>query len=128
MVGIIAVFLSLQYQEYEKNKFKNRISSSEVIFENISFNPINNNYEMTGRIINNSEKYTLSGVQLKITVKDCTSDATYCFIISESNEYIYVSIPPMQARDIKKEIYFYSNQRIENKLVWNYSIEYTDSK
>jgi hypothetical protein len=82
---------------------------------------------MTGRILNNSEKYTLSGLQVKISVKDCINNND-CIIFSENNEYIYISIPPTQARDFKKEIYLYSNQSIENQLVWNYSIEYTESK
>lgn len=129
LIWISGAFLFWQYQDYEKNKSKNRISPSEVVLEKISFKPISNNYEMTGRMLNNSEKYTLSGVQLKIIVKDCTNnDDTKCIIISEKNEYIYISIPPKQARDFKKEIYLYSDQIVEDKLIWNYAIEYTESK
>lgn len=129
LICIVVGSLLWGYQEYEKNKPKNRISASEVILKNISFEAINNNYELTGRIVNNSEKYTLSGLQLKITIKDCTNnDDTHCIIFAEKKEYIYLSIPPRQARDFKKEIYLYSNQNIENKLVWDYSIEYVTSE
>jgi hypothetical protein len=125
----IGGLLFWQYQEYEKNESRNRITSSELIFKNVSFRFSNNNYEMTGRIINNSEKYTLKGVQLKITVRDCTdNDDIDCIIFSEKNEYLYVYIPPKQARDFKKDIYPYSNQNNEGRLVGNYSIEYAESE
>ena len=129
LVCIVGGLLFWQYQEYEKNKSRNRISPSELVLKNISFKPSNSNYEMTGRIINNSEKFTLNGVQLKITVKDCTNnDNINCIIFSEKNEYIYVYIPPKQARDFKKDIYLYSDQNKEDRLVWDYSIEYAESE
>ncbi len=129
LICIVGGALLWGYQEYEKNKSKSRISASEVTLENISFETRNNNYELTGRIVNNSEKYILNGLQLKITVKDCTNnDDTHCIIFAEKKEYIYLSIPPRQARDFKKDIYLYLNQSIENKLAWDYSIEYAESE
>ena len=126
-VGIGLLFW--QYQEYEENKSKNRISPAELVFKDISFKPSNGNYEMTGRIINNSEKYALNGVKLKIIVKDCANnDNTQCIVISEVDEYLYINIPSQQARDFRKDIYLYSDQSRSDDLVWNYSIEYTESK
>ena len=82
-----------------------------------------------GRIINNSEKYALNGVKLKIIVKDCANnDNTQCIVISEVDEYLYINIPSKQARDFRKDIYLYSDQSRSDDLVWNYSIEYTESK
>lgn len=129
LMWITGAFLFWQYQNYEENKSKNRIHPSEVILNNISFKPINNNYEMTGRIKNNSEKYNLSGVQLRITAKDCTDRySDNCIIFSEKEEYIYISIPPKQARDFRKDIYLYSDQLIKDKIIWDYSIGYVESK
>lgn len=129
MISLTIGLIVWQYQEYEEGKSKTRILPSEVVLRKISFDPIGNNYQMTGRIYNNSEKYNLSGVQLKIIAKDCVNNnEDNCVIFSETNEYIYISIPPGQARDFKKEIYLYSNQNVENKVVWNYSIEYAESK
>lgn len=129
LVCAVGGLLFWQYQEYEKNQSRNRISPSELIFKSVSFKSSNSNYEMTGRIINNSEKYALNGVQLKITVSDCTNnDDINCIIFSEKNEYLYVYIPPKQARDFRKDIYLYSDQNKEGRLVWNYSIEYAESE
>ncbi|MEQ1777360.1 MAG: hypothetical protein ABL863_02315, partial [Nitrosomonas sp.] len=74
LVCVIGGLLFWQYQEYEKNKSRNRISPSELVLKNVSFKLLPSSYEMTGRIINNSEKFTLNGVQLKITIKDCASN------------------------------------------------------
>ncbi|SFF28115.1 hypothetical protein [Nitrosomonas sp. Nm166] len=129
LICVVGGFLFWQYQEYEKKQSKSRISPSELVLKNVSFKSTNNSYEMTGRLINNSEKYTLNGIQLKISVKDCANnDNANCITFSERNEYIYISIPPKQARDFKKDIYLYSDQIVENKLIWNYSIEYTESE
>lgn len=129
LICVVGGLLFWQYQEYEKNKSRNRIALSELVFENIAFKPSNGNYEMAGRLINNSEKYTLNGVQLKITAKDCAyNDNTECVIISDADEYIYINIPAKQARDFKKDIYLYSDQNIGDRLVWDYAIEYTESK
>ena len=129
LICVVGGLLFWQYQEYEKNKLRNRIALSELVFKNISFKPYNGNYEMTGRLINDSDKYTLNGVQLKITARDCAyDDHADCIIISDANEYIYINIPAKQARDFRKDIYLYSDQDIGDKLVWDYSIEYTESK
>lgn len=127
LVCVVGGLLFWQYQEYEKNKSRNRIAFSELVFKNISFRPSNGNYEMTGRLINNSEKYTLKGVQLRIIARDCAYDAD-CIVILDGNEYIYINIPAKQARDFKKDIYLYSDQNIRDKLIWDYSIEYTESE
>lgn len=129
LMWIAGAFLFWQYQDYEENKSKNRIHPTEVILSNIIFKPINNNYEMTGRIRNNSEKYNLSGVQLSITAKDCTNKYdNNCIIISEKKEYIFISIPPKQARYFKKDIHLYSDQLIKDKVIWDYSVEYAESR
>ncbi len=129
LVCAVGGLLFWQYQEFEKNKSRNRISPSELVLKNISFKLSHSSYEMTGRIINNSEKFTLNGVQLKITIKDCANnDPIDCIIFSEKNEYIYVHIPPKQARDFRKDISLYSDQNKEDRLVWDYSIEYAESE
>lgn len=117
------------YQEYEAHQVRNRILPAELTLRNVSFSPLNNDYEMTGRIINGSEKYPLNGLQLKISVKECAKDDDdlNCIIFYETEEYLYIMVPPKQARDFKKLITLYSNQAIKGRLVWNYSIVYADS-
>lgn len=128
---MLLVFCGLMvwiYQEYETHQVRNRILPAELRLENVSFAPFNNDYEMTGRIINGSEKYPLNGLQLKISVKECNDhEDLNCIIFYETEEYIYILVPPKQARDFKKVITLYSNQAIKGRLVLDYSIVYADS-
>ena len=131
-LAMLLVFCGLMiwvYQEYETHQVRNRIPPSELRLENVSFAPLNNDYEMTGRMINGSEKYPLNGLQIKISVKECNNDHDdlNCIIFYETEEYIYIMVPPRQARDFKKVITLYSNQAIKGRLVWDYSIVYADS-
>ena len=124
----IGGILIWQYQEYEESQSRKMILPSELTFEGVSLESSNGNYDFIGRIINNSDKHSLSGVQFKLAVKDCAkNDKRDCIIVSEVDEYIYINIPPKQARDFKKNIYLYSDINIRGKLVLDYSIEYAET-
>lgn len=130
-VAMLLVFCGLMvwvYQEYETHQIRNRILPSELRLENVSIESLNNDYELTGRVINDSEKYRLNGLQLKISVQECDDhEHRNCIIFYETEEYIYIMVPPRQARDFRKVITLYSNQALTGRLVWNYSIIYADS-
>lgn len=88
IASIIGVAL-WQYQEYERNKSKNSIHPSELVLQNMEFKPLDTDYEfeMSGRIINNSEKYTLKSIVLTITTQECgDSSQADCLIVSEQQE------------------------------------------
>lgn len=125
----IGGILIWQYQVYEENQSRKNILPSELAFENVSLESLNENYRLTGRIINNSDKYDVRGVQVKLTVSDCKiEDNNNCIIISEADEHIYVDIPSKQARDFRRNIFLYSDIIIKGTLDWDYSIEYVESK
>lgn len=130
IASVIGVAL-WQYQEYERNKSKSSIHPSELILQNMEFKPLDTDYEfeMTGRVINNSEKYTLKSIVLIVTTQECSDSAqTDCLIVSEQQESLYLTVPPHQARYFKKDIYLYSNQNIKKDLVWGHSIRYAVSE
>lgn len=129
LVGVIGGILIWQYQEYDEIQSKKLILPSELSFEGVTLEPSNGNYDFLGRIINRSEQYTLSGVQLKLIIRDCAKDdKNNCLIISEVDEYIYIHIPPKQARDFKKNISLYTDINIKGILALDYTIEYADTK
>lgn len=129
LISAVGGLLIWQYQEYAANQSRNNILPSELIFADISLAPSYRGYDIIGRIINNSDKHALSGVQLKLAISDCTNgDNSNCIIISEADEYIYINIPSKQARDFKKDIHLYSDINIKGKLVLDYSIEYAETK
>ena len=84
---------------------------------------------MVGRITNTSNKYTVKGVQLKLTFRDCEKEnKSNCIIVAEENENLYVSIPPKQARDFSESVYLYSDLNIKGELVWDYKVEYAKAE
>ena len=126
---VIGGILIWQYQVHEEKQSRKNILPAELTFEDLSLESFNENYKLTGRIFNNSDKYGVRGIQIKITVSDCKIDKSdECVIITEADEYIYADIPPKQARDFRKNILLYSDIVIKGKLDWDYSIEYIESK
>lgn len=122
-------FLYWQYEKHEEEQSKSRISPSELFFEGVSLNSSYGSYNIVGRITNNSDKYTLNEVQLKITFRDCDKGTQKnCIIIAQNNETIYINIPPKQARDFKEGVYLNSDVHFKGEMVWDYSIESTEAK
>lgn len=132
LILIVAVggFLFWQYQENEEKRSKNRVSPSELVFEDVELqSSYGDGFDMVGRITNTSGKYTVKGVQLKIIFRDCPkAEKSNCVIVAEENEHLYVSIPPNQARDFKETVYLYPDLNVRGKLVWDYKVEYAKAE
>lgn len=125
IVCVAGGFIFWQYQENEEKQSLKRIPHSEILFEDVSLKSSYGSYEIVGRITNNSSKYTLKGVQLKLTFKDCDKDnLSNCIIVAEENEHIYKNIPPSQARDFKESVYLPSDLNIKGKMIWSYKVDY----
>jgi hypothetical protein len=96
------------YEEKESQLARTRISPGEL--ELIDFRLTTSgrySEELTGRIKNNSDKYTLRSLDLKIVFRDCEKNHALpesCTIVGETTEYVSVRIPPKQARDIKENV------------------------
>lgn len=129
LVCAVGGFLYWQYQENEERESKRRIPVSELKFDGVSLKSSYGSYDMVGRITNNSPKYTLKAVQLKLTFKDCEKlNPNNCIVVAEDNEHIYLNIPSGQARDFKEGVYLSSNLNIKGNMVWSYAIEYTEGE
>ena len=131
LVLIFAVggFIFWQYLEYEERESKSRIPQSELVFEGMSLKPsYGSSYDLIGRIVNNSNKYTLKSVQLKLTFRDCEKDNKNCIVIYEDSENIYINIPPKQARDFKESVYLYSDISLKVEMAWDYKIQHTKAE
>jgi hypothetical protein len=128
LIAVIGGVIFWQYQDNEEKKSKTRIKQSQLLFEDVSLKRSYGSYDMVGRITNNSSQYTLKGVQLKLTFRDCDNENKNCVIVAEDDEYIYINIPPKQARDFKESVYLYSDLKIKGKMVWDYKIEYTKAE
>jgi hypothetical protein len=79
-----------------------------LVCENVTLKPDYSSYKMSGRIKNNSRKFTLKQVAFVVTMQDCAGESTSknCITIGEGNGSVYLGIPPGQARDFGESIYF----------------------
>jgi hypothetical protein len=87
-------------------------------------------YKIVGRIKNNSHQYTLTGLGMNVSFEDCEGDSLRptCVTIGEDKDHYYgMNIPPGQVREISEYVYSGST-RPKGKLVWHYSISYTEGK
>ena len=129
LILVVGGFIFWQYQEYEERESKGRISQSELVFEGVSLkSSYGSSYDFVGRIINNSNKYTLKNVQLKLTFRDCEKESKNCIVIHEDSENIYINIPPKQARDFKENVYLNSDLNLKGEMAWDYEIVYTKAE
>lgn len=121
---VVGGFFYLQ-NEREESHSLSRIKNHELIFENVTLNPDYSSYKIAGRIKNNSAKYTLKEVTLIVTMQDCSGESRSqnCITIGESNETMYITVPPGQARDFDESVYFPGeNINPKGHLAWNYSV------
>jgi hypothetical protein len=129
LICVVSGLLYWLYQENEEAESKKRIRASDLKFEGVFLKPSYSSYDLVGRITNNSAKYTLKVIQLKLTFKDCDKvNTSNCIVVAQNDEHIYISIPPGQARDFKEGVYLNSNLNIKGTMVWEYAIEYTKAE
>jgi hypothetical protein len=82
-------------------------------------------WEVKGAIKNNSPR-TLTGLWLKVTVRDCPSGSA-CATIGEEIKHLHIDIPASQIRTFDSDL-FSNDMLIPEKLEWSYQIVQTDAK
>lgn len=121
LVGGLAYFLN----EYAEERSLSRITAAELDFRNVTVKPGHSGYNLAVRVQNNSSEFTLKQVGLRLAMQDCTGegDARDCVTIGESDVSMDLNIPPGQARDVEKTLYFSgSPPKILGELEWSYSV------
>lgn len=113
--------------ESEESRSRSRIPLSELVFENVTLKPDYSSYKMSGRVKNNSAKFTLTQVGFVVTMQDCTgeSPSSNCITIGQSSEDAYFNIPPGQARDFEESVYVSGTLKPQGRLEWHYSVAHT---
>ena len=94
----ILVFWYYEYERREEIASKQRISVEQIDLIDLR---LGGTTELFGRIRNKSPVYTLTRVALELTMHDCVKED--CEIVGQTTENIYVTIPPGQARDFKRD-------------------------
>lgn len=125
-------FVLYHQHKSEEAKALSRVDINEIAFDNVRLLGSDyRDYEIVGRVKNNSNQYTLKGVNLKITFRDCPQRDSLdgCVVIGEIDEFLSLNIPPGQARDFEESVYLYGDKmKPKGRLVWGYHVDYTKAE
>jgi hypothetical protein len=118
------IFIFYAYNENEQSMSKKRISPTEIQISELRLAPerySSSSYKLLGRIKNNSQRYTLDNLEIKVVVQDCVEGGS-CETVGEGTTSYYYSIPPGQAREMDSYISFHNMPQARGHYKWNYSI------
>jgi hypothetical protein len=119
----IVLFVVNQREQAERQAARARIQKSEIELIDLGLGSSygTGSYKLGGRVRNRSSRYTLTEMRLKFTMRDC-AEAGDCEIVGQTEDAMYVNVPPGQARDLNESIYFSGLGRPRGKHQWDYEI------
>ena len=124
LAAAVALWLLIAHEEQaaEREAAKARIRESEIELVDLRMGPgYGSSFNVVGRVRNRSARYTLSELRLKFTMSDCVENRQ-CEIVGESVESIYLGVPPGQARDLDRSVYFSYIGKPRGKREWTYEV------
>jgi hypothetical protein len=123
VIGGIALLVMNQREQAERQAARTRIQKSEVELVDLGLGSSygTGSYKLGGRVRNQSTRYTLSEMKLKFTMRDCT-EAGGCEVVGQTEDTMYVNVPPSQARDLNESVYFSGLGTPHGKHQWDYEI------
>lgn len=127
-MGVAVAAVIFVYSEREDSRSLSRIPIAEVVFENAVVKLDKSSYKISGRVKNNSPKFTLTQLDFIVTLQDCAGASTSqnCITIGESNQSLYITIPPGQARDFDEFVNPSGGAlNPKGRLRWQFSISQT---
>ena len=127
VIGVVILGVVLyqmdQQDKRERELATSRISRSEIELVDLALQPGygTSSYTLVGRVRNLSAQYTLSEVRLKLVMRDC-APAGHCEIVGETDESLYLGVPPGQARDLNEYVSFRGLGPPSGKHQWEHQI------
>ncbi len=122
IVAVIAFFIIYSgVQKNEQEASKNRIALSEVELNDLRLG-IGSSGKLTGTVRNRSLRYTLSGVDLQITLRDCIQQN--CDTVGQENTSLWgLNVPPGQIRAVNGYVSFANLPPQRGEYRWDYQIK-----
>lgn len=124
VAGAVVYLLSEQWQE----KAGAKIRPEEIRLEDTSMVPAYaDSFTFSARLINTSPDAGLGEVLIGITMLDCPdAQSDQCLPLGGTEERVVVKIPPGQARDVTRNVYFQA-ARPKGVVKWRYQVLQTRS-
>jgi len=118
VIGIIAYFA--WHQNHELSLSKQRIPVAEVELADMKIIDERRGNQITGRVRNHSQEYTLNELQVRVSMEDCADN--HCEVINQTDITLKPKVPPGQARDFREPLYFSSPLAPRGKLELHYAV------
>lgn len=118
VIGIIAYLA--WYQNHELSLSKQRIPAAAVELADMKITDEARGGQITGRVRNHSQEYTLTELQVRISMEDCADG--HCEVINQTDITLKPHVPPGQARDFREPLYFTSPLAPRGKPVLRYAV------
>ena len=115
-VALVAFWVYSERQKREDEIARSRISIPEVELVDLGLR----GNELSGKIKNKSAKYTLREMELRVTIEDCVEQD--CEIVGQSNESVWVEVPPGQVRYFEEYVSLPKRGEPRGETRWNYEV------
>lgn len=114
----------------DKEIARQRIPLASVEMAHVSLTPqpkAAGRYALAARIRNRSPSFTLSGVDVSVTIKDCVAGKP-CETTAQHVEHIRLDVPPGQSRDVRDEVVLPQPPIARGRFSWSHRIVSTEGR
>ncbi len=130
-LGAGGYFCYRYYRETEnRDVARQRIPVASVQMANVTLTPQRGTagrYALAARVRNQSSAFTLSRIDVSVTIKDCVKVAS-CETTAHKVEHIRVAIPPGQSRDIRDDVVLWPVPVTRGRFAWSHQIVSTEGR
>jgi hypothetical protein len=130
LLGVITLLIALivlivLQATKDQDESKKRIATREIVLMDLAMRGPDSSIfpeirTLTGRARNNSSGFTLTGVELKLTMYDCIDKG--CETVGQTRKHLFLRVPPGQPRDFEETIYFSGLRKPRGKHEWRYEV------
>ena len=116
-LGVLFLFQSQEDSRRQREAALHRVTAQQLQFEDMALGQ----GRLTGRVRNLSA-YTVTNIELVVTLQDCVGGGSRCDVVGQTNEDLYLTIPPGQVRGVDESIYFSNVPAVRGTRQWEYSV------
>lgn len=125
-LGIAAAVIVFSTRE-DALRARQKLPVDDIKIENAVITPAyGGSYQFNARFVNTHPSIRLKEFVVSITMLDCQGESDTCAVIGQADERITAKIPPGQARDISRNLFF-SSADPTGTIRWQYKITRTRS-
>lgn len=121
IVGV-AIYL---YVERKEEREVSRIAVSEIAVRDVALKPtFRSSYDLTGTVTNNSPSYRLDGIEVAVTLRDCTgAGRSSCTVIGEAGGNAVLAVEPGGSSPFIVSLHFGGDRpKAKGRLEWDYVV------